>query len=271
MQGPVNAPEEEEDEEEGLGVAGDEGTDEEATTELGIVLVATVVVVKVVEEDGDGAATGVDDDDDEDKGGEPGLGLEPDPEAQEPVGGAYLPSAASRSTLSPGLGKSTSAPSEVPHPLPILATNMSGYVARLISERAAALRFSTARFLVLVLLLPPVTVMGAQFMYISRLPMRLNQVHAMVYSPGVTPSGTVKVYLLALVPSGLGGRLPPLVVLLGQPPTMEWTTKKCESLVGVLSVVRDTWQEPPPWTAEPLNERVWVEPIGHSLEAPFPL
>ena len=137
---------------------------------------------------------------------------------------------------------------------------------RLICERAAALRFSTARFCLL-----PVTVTGAQFMYISRLPMRLNQVQAMVYSPGETPSGTVKVYLLALVPSGFAGRLPSLVVLLGQPPMMEWMTKKLESLVGALSVVRETWQEPPPWTAEPLKDRVWVEPMGHSLSTPFPL
>ena len=36
---------------------------------------------------------------------------------------------------------------------------------------------------------PPVTVTGAQFMYISRLPILLNQVHASVYSPGEMPEG----------------------------------------------------------------------------------
>ena len=36
---------------------------------------------------------------------------------------------------------------------------------------------------------PPLTTMGAQFMYISRLPTLLNQVHASAYWPGAMPSG----------------------------------------------------------------------------------
>lgn len=38
---------------------------------------------------------------------------------------------------------------------------------------------------------PPLTLTEAQFMYISRLPILLNQVQASVYDPGVIPSGTV--------------------------------------------------------------------------------
>lgn len=162
---------------------------------------------------------------------------EPEPAAaQEPVGGASLPSAPSFSTLSPTLGNCTSAPSEVAQPLPILATNMSGKLARFRSERATAFLCSTARFV----LVPPETVTGAQFMYISRLPMRLNHVHAIVYSPGETPSGMVKVYLFAPLPLGSAGRFPLFVALLGQPPTMEWMTKNLELLVGALSVERET-------------------------------
>ena len=68
-------------------------------------------------------------------------------------------------------------------------------------------------------------------------------------------------YLLALEPEGSSARLPS-VVLLGQPPIMEWMTIHLEVLVGALSVVSATWQEPPPWTALPVKERVWGAPIG---------
>ena len=32
--------------------------------------------------------------------------------------------------------------------------------------------------------------------------------------------------------------------------------------VGALSLVTASWHEPPPWTAEPVNDRVWVSPIA---------
>lgn len=42
----------------------------------------------------------------------------------------------------------------------------------------------------------------------------------------------------------------------GHPPSIEWITLHLVSLVGSLSVVSDIWQEPPPWVAPPMNERV---------------
>lgn len=82
------------------------------------------------------------------------------------------------STFEPGSGKMTFPPSAVVQPFPMLARNMSGKEdARFeISGSCATLVDSTdgsARFFD-----PATTVMGAQFMYISRLPIRLNQVHA---------------------------------------------------------------------------------------------
>lgn len=82
------------------------------------------------------------------------------------------------SMLEPASGKTTFPPSAVVQPLPMLATNMSGKEgARFeISGSRATLADSadvSSRFFD-----PATTVMGAQFMYISRLPIRLNQVHA---------------------------------------------------------------------------------------------
>jgi hypothetical protein len=34
---------------------------------------------------------------------------------------------------------------------------------------------------------------------------------------------------------------------------------------GVLSVVTDSWQDPPPWTAVPVKLRIWAEPTDHSF------
>jgi hypothetical protein len=78
-------------------------------------------------------------------------------------------------TESPGSGKRMSTPSVVVQPL-ILATNRSGKLVRF--EREVD-RFSSVASRLLDV--PPVTVTGAQFMYISRLPIRLNQVQARVY------------------------------------------------------------------------------------------
>lgn len=82
------------------------------------------------------------------------------------------------STFEPALGKRTFPPSAVVQPFPMLATNMSGKEdARFeISGSCATLAESpdaSSRFFD-----PATTVMGAQFIYISRLPIRLNQVHA---------------------------------------------------------------------------------------------
>lgn len=84
------------------------------------------------------------------------------------------------STFGPALGKRTFPPSAVVQPFPMLATNISGKEdARFeISGSCATLAGSlnvSSRFFE-----PATTVMGAQFMYISRLPIRLNQVHARV-------------------------------------------------------------------------------------------
>ena len=126
--------------------------------------------------------------------------------AEQPVGGLAegLEGPRSDSTESPGSGKTTSVESTVAHPLetePMLAKNMSGKEARRLNqprfERLAALRDSMLRLPVLD---PPVTVMGAQFMYISLLPTRLNHVQAKVYSPGDIPDGMEKVYLFPAFP-----------------------------------------------------------------------
>ena len=102
-------------------------------------------------------------------------------------------------------------------PLPILATNIAGNdVSRLETPRALDSDPGTSRFEA------PVTVTGAQFMYISRFPIRLNQVHAKVYWPGEMPSGMEKSNLLAPLPFGSSGRLPG--ALAGHPPSMECIT-----------------------------------------------
>ena len=71
----------------------------------------------------------------------------------------------------------------------MFALNMPGKDAVARSESSGIRRVSlrvSALFLD-----PPLTLIDAQFMYISRLPILLNQVQAKVYGPGVIPSGTV--------------------------------------------------------------------------------
>lgn len=53
----------------------------------------------------------------------------------------------------------------------------------------------------------------------------------------------------------------------GHPPTIEWMTSHLEALVGFLSLLIDTWQEPPPWVAPPLNASVCGTPIGMTFLA----
>lgn len=63
---------------------------------------------------------------------------------------------------------------------------------------------------------------------------------------------------------------PPILpsALAGQPPMIEWMTIHLDSLVGCLSLVRETWHEPPPCVALPMNESVCLAPMGMMLLAP---
>ena len=96
---------------------------------------------------------------------------DPDDPHLAPVGGvsALVPNL---STDVPGSGNCTSAESTVSQSVVgMLALNMAG-------KDTVALFFD-----------PPLTLIDAQFMYISRLPILLNHVQAKVYDPGVIPSG----------------------------------------------------------------------------------
>lgn len=118
--------------------------------------------------------------------------LEPEPvEAPQlgPMGGAKGPDP-SRSTDGPGLGNRMFPPfSSLRHPVPILATNIFGAELRLLKlpaarlvKTASSMRLPSSRLAVPLPdpPPPPVTVIGAQFMYISWLPTLLNQVQARV-------------------------------------------------------------------------------------------
>lgn len=105
-------------------------------------------------------------------------------EPQLPEGGDCLPPLSW--TSGPGLGKVTSADSRVLQPLPMLAVKRPGR-----AEKAAA-RFLFSRLATSRLVLPPVMVTGAQFMYISRFPSWLNHVQAKMAVPGLASEGTVK-------------------------------------------------------------------------------
>ena len=119
-------------------------------------------------------------------------------------------------TYWPGSGKRRSALSVEMQPLPMLARNIGGNVVRLVKPglEGGASRPRTVG--ISRLLEPPVTVTGAQFMYISRLPTLLNQVQARVYWPGEMPSGTENWKVLAPFPFAFSGRLPGTFA--GQPP-----------------------------------------------------
>lgn len=132
------------------------------------------------------------------------------------------------STESPGSGKRTSVESTVPQPLPTLATNISGralYAAWSRSWMRAASRLEDE---------PPVMVMGAQFMYISRLPTLLNHVQARVAEPVGRLLGTGKLYVSGSTASALSP-LFPATLRIGQPPSIEWMTLNVLLLVGFLS------------------------------------
>jgi hypothetical protein len=93
-------------------------------------------------------------------------------------------------TSGPGLGNTTSLVSGVEQPLLRFATKSEGR-----DENDALARF---------LLPDPLTITDAQFMYISRLPMLLNQVHAKRAAPAGASEGTVK----GKVPPDDVGQLP---------------------------------------------------------------
>ena len=98
---------------------------------------------------------------------------------QVPVGGVRVPLPAFWTT-EPGFGNWRSAESTVLQPFPTFATNICGNaLSRLPKAEPPSVSYAVSlmesRFL-----LPPLTVMGAQFMYISRLPILLNHVHARV-------------------------------------------------------------------------------------------
>ena len=100
-------------------------------------------------------------------------------------------------------------------------------------------------------LAPPVTSMGAQFMYNSGAPDILeNQVQAKVALPLGILSGSSNWYSF-VVPSTPG-----------HPPSIDLMTLKTEFAVGSVSMVTDSWQDPPPWTAVPLNLIVCCEPTA---------
>ena len=103
-----------------------------------------------------------------------------------PVGAVRVP-LPSFSTEAPGSGNCTSAESTVSQSLVgMFALNMPGKDAAR-SESSATPRVSLRERALF--LDPPLTLIEAQFMYISRLPILLNQVQAKVYAPGLMPSG----------------------------------------------------------------------------------
>lgn len=83
-------------------------------------------------------------------------------------------------TSGPGSGNFTSVVSLVVHPLPRFATKSDGRDVKEVPARFAA-RFTPE---------DPVIVIDAQFMYISRLPTLLNQVHAKRAAPAGASEGT---------------------------------------------------------------------------------
>ena len=117
---------------------------------------------------------------------EPEAALEPprltsDFPGQVPVGATGAAPVPAFCRPGPGSGNCKSALSTVLQPLPIFATNMAGREAsRLPKIESFMASYSVVLVSRLTFEPPPVTVIGAQFMYISRLPILLNQVHARV-------------------------------------------------------------------------------------------
>lgn len=112
---------------------------------------------------------------------------DPDDPHLGPVGGVSVPDP-NFSTEAPGSGNWTSAESTVVQSVVgMFALNIAGKDAAARSESSEKPRVSLR--VVSLFFDPPLTFIDAQFMYISRLPILLNQVQANVYDPGVIPSG----------------------------------------------------------------------------------
>ena len=112
---------------------------------------------------------------------------DPDDPHLGPVGGVSVPDP-NLSTEAPGSGNWTSAESTVVQSVVgMFALNIAGNDAVARSESSEKPRVSLR--VVSLFFDPPLTFIDAQFMYISRLPILLNQVQANVYDPGVIPSG----------------------------------------------------------------------------------
>ncbi len=60
----------------------------------------------------------------------------------------------------------------------------------------------------------------------------------------------------------------PAWFLAGQPPSIEWMTIHLELFVAGVSVVREIWQEPPPWTDSPRKESFCEAPIAMLVTVP---
>lgn len=137
---------------------------------------------------------------------------EPDPEppeaavAHDPDGATGVAVAVPRrSRESPGEGNFRSVESTVVQPLPMFAVNMSGK-----ASKAAVSRSMSCVTLPSSLRLEedPDRVTGAQFMYISRLPILLNQVQARVASPVGRVVGTVNEYVSGFTAAALSPLFP---------------------------------------------------------------
>lgn len=60
----------------------------------------------------------------------------------------------------------------------------------------------------------------------------------------------------------------PATFLAGHPPSIEWMTIHLELFVAGVSVVRDTWQDPPPCTDSPKKESFCGAPIAIFVTVP---
>jgi hypothetical protein len=178
-------------------------------------------------------------------------------QASEPSA-ARLEASPRYSMFSPGWGKRISTPSLVVQPL-TLATNMGGKLEERLSKIWVLLEYNSLSSSTERLEELPETVMGAQFMYISRFPIRLNQVQARVYFPAAMPSGILKLKVSGSAALAPPDRLPS--TLAGQPPSKDLITFHSELLEGCRSVVKLIWQEPPPWVALPTKVSGWDSPI----------
>ena len=115
--------------------------------------------------------------------------LDPDPDAPHfgPVGAVRVP-LPNFSTEVPGSGNCTSAESTVSQSLVgMFALNIAGKDGTARSESSGMPRVSLR--VAALFCDPPLILTDAQFIYISRFPILLNQVQANVYEPGVIPCG----------------------------------------------------------------------------------